>query len=109
MVTTREQFYRELGERIRQARSAKRVSQQDLAVSTGLTRTSIANVEAGRQRLPVDRLFDISIALGVDAASLLPPPRHPSPGDRQTINKLLKGLSRDEREWIKNMARQTPR
>jgi transcriptional regulator with XRE-family HTH domain len=48
------------------------VTQQQLADQAGLTRSSIANVEAGRQRVPLHVLAAIALALKVEPQDLLP-------------------------------------
>lgn len=49
------------------------MTQQELATAIGLTRTSIANLEAGRQRIPLHILYAIAEALGVAPTVLMPP------------------------------------
>ena len=66
-------LYATIGDNIRSARSAKKLTQAQLAETVGLTRTSIVNIETGRQRLPIDRLYDIADALDMQATALLPP------------------------------------
>lgn len=61
-----------LGEQIRRQRKARKLNQTDLARRVGLSRTSITNIESGRQALTVHQLFDFAEALGVDAGALLP-------------------------------------
>jgi DNA-binding XRE family transcriptional regulator len=65
-------LYWEVGVAIRRARIDKGLSQPELADLVGLRRTSIVNIEGGRQRLPLTTLYDIADALGVQAVSLLP-------------------------------------
>jgi transcriptional regulator with XRE-family HTH domain len=48
------------------------MTQEELAGLVSLTRTSITNVEKGRQKLLLHTLSDIAEALEVDLASLLP-------------------------------------
>lgn len=42
------------------------MGQEDLAKKVGLQRTSIANLEAGRQRIPMHTLEKIVAAFGMD-------------------------------------------
>lgn len=63
-------FYKALGARIRELRGTK-ISQEDVAKSSRLSRTSIVNIEAGRQRLLVHNLFQIANALCVRPTALL--------------------------------------
>lgn len=65
-------LYCEIGGRIRAERGALGFSQVELAKEVGLTRTSIINIEAGRQRLPLCTLYSIANALGISVFCLLP-------------------------------------
>src|ERR1700710_3129159 len=66
-----QRVYRALGERIRNERLKRNITQDELASRVGLTRTSITNVEKGRQRLLVHTLVQIADSLGTQPASLL--------------------------------------
>jgi transcriptional regulator with XRE-family HTH domain len=48
------------------------ISQEELGKRIGFVRTSIVNIECGRQRLPIATLYDIADALNVQAIALLP-------------------------------------
>ena len=65
-------LYRAVGEAIRSTRLAQGMTQQQLATAVGFLRTSVVNIEAGRQRVPLATLYDIADALGVQATALLP-------------------------------------
>ncbi|MFE0473234.1 helix-turn-helix domain-containing protein [Streptomyces sp. NPDC058947] len=69
---TIERFYLAVGLRVREARTAARMTQAQLAEGLGLTRSSVANVEAGRQRTPLHVFAMIAEALDVDPSKLLP-------------------------------------
>jgi transcriptional regulator with XRE-family HTH domain len=71
MVDT-ESFYTEVGIRIRKAREDIGFSQQKLATHVHLSRTSITNIELGRQKLMLHTLFEIATFLKVQPANLLP-------------------------------------
>ena len=64
-------LYKEIGRRIREARKAKNVTQSELAEAIGLTRTSVTNIEKGRQKLLVHSLFEIAAALKVSLGHLI--------------------------------------
>jgi transcriptional regulator with XRE-family HTH domain len=66
-------FYKEVGQRIRAARMNAKITQADLADLIGLTRTSVTNLEAGRQRMPLHLFAAIERAVSAPAGSLLPP------------------------------------
>lgn len=67
-------LYRELGRKIRQARerSKEKVSQEALARRLGVSRTSMVNIEAGRQHAPLHLLWQIAELLGMDLTLLIP-------------------------------------
>ena len=68
-------FYFEIGQRIQQARkngSRTLITQKELGDIVGLTRTSITNVEKGRQKLSIHMLYEIADALMVNVNDLLP-------------------------------------
>jgi DNA-binding XRE family transcriptional regulator len=74
-MTTKEidKFYERLGERIKKARMRMtKYSQDDLGKIIGLSRTSIVNIESGRQKLQIHTLSQIAHALKVDTATLIP-------------------------------------
>ena len=66
------ELYREVGRRLRQARETQGLSQEKLAGQLELSRASIVNIEAGRQRAPLHLLWQISEALGTDLSLLIP-------------------------------------
>lgn len=70
-----EDFYGELGRRIRAARkrlSGGGLTQEQLAQRVGLSRSSIANIERGEQQPPVHVFARIAEALDVRPENLLP-------------------------------------
>ncbi len=65
-------LYEEIGERIRGLRGSAGLSQEALGDKVGLTRTSITNLEKGRQQVPLHTLYEIAGELSVPLQSLLP-------------------------------------
>lgn len=61
-----------LGRNISYYRKLSGLTQQQLADAIGLTRSSIANIEVGRQETSVTHLLDIARGLRIPAALLLP-------------------------------------
>jgi transcriptional regulator with XRE-family HTH domain len=51
------------GALVRALRRSRRITQAELAARVGLTRTSICNIEAGRQSLDIERFNEIVEAL----------------------------------------------
>jgi transcriptional regulator with XRE-family HTH domain len=94
-MVDRQTFYIELGRCIREARLKNNLTQEALAALVSLTRTSVTNIEKGRQQVLVHTLLDIATALGVPPDVLLPKTK-PSP-----LDEILKDRSPQEREWVK--------
>jgi transcriptional regulator with XRE-family HTH domain len=67
-------FYRKLGENIRKCRKRHKLSQDALAKLVGLTRTSLTNIESGRQHPPLHTFCDIVEQLKANVFELLPRP-----------------------------------
>jgi len=62
-----------VGSRIRMVRETLGITQEELAarLPKGVTRTSLANIELGRQRLLLDRVEDFARALGTTPKHLM--------------------------------------
>lgn len=94
-------LYSETGRLIRDTRKTKGITQGRLAATVGLSRTSITNIERGRQKLLLHTLSNIAEALGVEIHDLLPRrmpmksrletqlPKDTSPGLRKLISKMV--------------------
>lgn len=67
-----DRFYVALGRRVRRRREDRHLSQATVARHLGLTRTSVTNMEAGRQRLQVHQLAALATLLQVGTADLVP-------------------------------------
>jgi transcriptional regulator with XRE-family HTH domain len=65
-------FYARLGEQIRATRREGGITQEEVAERLSLNRTTIVNIEKGRQRLAVHQLVNLAAVLGCEPASLLP-------------------------------------
>jgi DNA-binding XRE family transcriptional regulator len=65
-------FYRRLGVSIRDRRRQQDITQETMAAHMGLTRTSIVNIEKGRQHLAVHQLVRMSDLLGCAPGDLIP-------------------------------------
>lgn len=86
-----ERFYVELGQQIRRARNQRGCTQADLAVELGISRTSLTNIECGRQRMLVDQLVRTAEKLGVPLADLVPAPQtktSPASSPRSSLAEL---------------------
>lgn len=65
-------LYRTLGSRVRTARKKRGLSQQELATALGLSRASVANLEAGNQKCSLRSVYDAALALRVTPKELMP-------------------------------------
>lgn len=78
------------GARIRELRLAQDLSQEALALESGLSRNMIIGIEWGRKSVACERLWDVADVLGVPVAELLtesaaPPERNPYRGGRRAM------------------------
>ena len=60
-----------VGFRVRQLRDERGLTLDDLALTSGVSRNTIWDVEQGNRGLLYERLFDIALALGVTLADLV--------------------------------------
>jgi transcriptional regulator with XRE-family HTH domain len=67
-------FDREVGLRLARARKDRGITQEELARRIGLPRPSYANIESGRQRVPLDVVWRAAIVLGQPIDALVPEP-----------------------------------
>ena len=67
-----EALYRVFGRRLHDLRLKKHVPQQELATLSGLTRSSIANIESGKQRVLLHQVLQFAEALHVTVGDLVP-------------------------------------
>lgn len=92
-----DQVYRSVGELVRKHRKRERLTQQQLADAVSLSRTSITNLEKGRQHIPLHVLFSIAHTLHLRPEALIPAPNalevHPE------VERALFGRERGIREW----------
>lgn len=86
-----DRFYREFGKHLHDARGAAGLSQETLGAAIGLNRTSISNIEKGRQRLLMHQLPVLARVLGVGVEELLP---------SAPETDVLQGLSGADRDAV---------
>lgn len=78
-------------------RRKKRISQEMLADELGLSRTSITNIEKGRQPVQLYALYVIARLLGADVKELLPSAAIFERPER------AQGLNVSRSEWLQTM------
>lgn len=91
-------FYRSLGSLVRKIREESGLTQDQLAQKIGLTRTSITNLEHGRQKIQVHVLYELANALGVEPADLLP--LNPDAKKDRTDIKDRHNMEPKEIDWV---------
>lgn len=72
VIMDNELFYREFGRNLKDFRGKAHLTQSELAERVGLSRTSVTNIEVGRQKIPLHLLYTLAASLGVEPALLLP-------------------------------------
>ncbi|WP_163512222.1 helix-turn-helix domain-containing protein [Fodinicola acaciae] len=83
-----ESEYRWLGATIRRLRLDQALSQERLAAETDMSRSALANVEAGQQRVAFHLVLALARALHVDPVELLPP----APSEDLSVDEHLRRL-----------------
>ena len=91
------EYYEEAGRLVFKARRG-RLTQDELARRVALTRTSITNIEKGRQRVMLHTLAQIAEALGTTVSKLLPD-RKEEAGKK--LSHALKDHPKAARDWVK--------
>lgn len=61
-----------IGQLIRKQRTQKSITQESLALQCGIDRSYMGRIERGEVNLTVEKLYEISSALGVSVKELLP-------------------------------------
>jgi transcriptional regulator with XRE-family HTH domain len=101
------ELYTFVGQRICEIRSGKRMTQASLAISVGLNRTSITNIEKGRQKILLHTLFEIASALKTEPKNLLPTPAEISDGNQNAI--VPQTVGKRDRDVIADVIRKAPK
>lgn len=101
-----DEFYEALGSRVRQARLALNLTQEQLADLLDLNRTSITNIEKGKQKILAHTLVELAENLKISVTDLLPKLNKKT--DMLSVNNLLsENSSPEEREFLEMVLKQT--
>ena len=93
-MTDFDEVYRVLGRKVRQMREVQGLSQDQLAQRLGISRASMVNIEAGRQRAPLHLLWQIAEVLHSKLIDMIPTAEdvavRPNQGllDREVIDQI---------------------
>lgn len=98
---------RYVGQRIRETRLMRRMSQEKLAAAIGVSFQQVQKYEKATNRVSAGSLVDIARALDVSPAHMLPPD---SADDADLANDPTRGLikTRTDRDLVAVLARLTP-
>lgn len=66
-----QQLFLKIGDRIKEIRISKSISQQDLAAKCNFEKSNMSRIEAGRTNLTLKNLYKISRALDVSIKELV--------------------------------------
>lgn len=99
MIDHDRSFYEQLGTNIASRRRARLLSQEQLAVALELSRASVSNIEAGRQKIAVHTLVAAARYLDVMLQSLLPGESAKRMGSEVFVSSA-KRLARAERDEV---------
>jgi transcriptional regulator with XRE-family HTH domain len=103
-----EHLYREFGRTLRARRKHAGLSQDDVAQRVGMSRTSITNIEQGRQHISLHVLYELAGAVGITPADLLPDSHVLVKGNAELEKKLGNvRLQEAEKDWIRRVVSKT--
>jgi transcriptional regulator with XRE-family HTH domain len=104
-----ERFHNQLGRIIRTRREQLGLTQDQIAEALSLSRTSIVNIEKGRQRVIAYQLVRLATALRCEVVDLLPPTVAPREDE---LRQLLLGQRPSVVDWVTSQvsgAREEPK
>lgn len=95
-------LYKEFGKLVRDHRRRLGLTQDRLAGKVGLSRTSITNIERGRQKILLHQLFQLAESLQISPEALLPnvAASEVSPEIDEKLGKHFRGA---EKEWARRI------
>jgi transcriptional regulator with XRE-family HTH domain len=118
-VGNRDEICKRFGHLLARRRTEARMSQEAFAKAVGLSRTSITNIERGRQPISLHTLYTMADILGVDAGDLLPPAvkdpvaiaLHQKSEGKLTNQEReeLQKLSAKESNWLQKISKSAPK
>lgn len=92
-----DKIYRLFGSRVRELREEKHVTQDERARRVALSRSSITNIEKGRQRVLLHQMVEIAQALDADPGRLIPRAEavEQRPALREDVAKVVEALKNE--------------
>lgn len=99
------EFAKELGQRIRQLRLEKKMSQEELAFKSGLSAAHLGQIERALKNPTVDTVGKIASALGMPPAALFSAESNRSSPQGSIVEKINAHLMGMEEETQKDVLR----
>lgn len=106
-IAGRDEFNKRFGQLLAKRRKLARVSQEKLAELLGLTRTSVTNIERGRQPIQLHTLYAIADALGIEPTDLMPAVSKLTP-QTSIEREQFKSLSVKTSHWLAKLSGDMP-
>lgn len=103
----KKRLYQNLGAQIRDYRQDTSLSQEKLGEKVGLSRSSIVNIEKGRQRPPLHTLWGIAEALDASLEDLIPTEeevRSPEEVDPDLRGRIAEQMDGEDAEAVRRIA-----
>jgi DNA-binding XRE family transcriptional regulator len=85
-------FYRKLAEQVRDRREALGLTQAELAERAVMSRSSVANLETGRQAILLHQFVGLAKALELPWTELMPDIDEPAAADVRTLPKAVEAF-----------------
>src|SRR5260370_12918209 len=109
-MTTKREICGLFGELLARQRSEAKMSQRAFAKAIGLSRTSVTNIERGRQPVSLPTLYVMANILRTDVCKLLPSVKAPVLLDEMhQLNakqrNQFSSLTPQESHWLSNLAK----
>jgi transcriptional regulator with XRE-family HTH domain len=100
VATPKGPFYKALGVKLEEARQRAKYTQEDLASAVGLSRTSITNIEKGRQPVQAHILARFAEVLNTSIVALVP---HRGDVDDPTVTNKIATYQAPTQVWVKRV------
>jgi len=100
-----QRIYVEFGRLLREQRIGEELTQQAVAERVGLSRTSITNIELGKQHIPLHMLYELAFAVNASPEQLLPDKKFVG-HDSNRLSEAIDELPVDDKlkGWIQRIA-----
>ena len=106
-VMDEESINKAFGARLGAERKKSLLTQEELSRRVGIGRTTIANIERGRQSVSVPLLYRLASALGVAPEGLLPQGVETGSSDDGPGSSEKSALSERQSTWVKDILQES--